>query len=69
MARLSAGKQINVIEWLNFSAINVPQEYKNVVEDRIKTKKLKPGSSVKSQTPKVYFRRENYYNTLLIKKI
>jgi hypothetical protein len=62
--------RIDIIEWLNYSAENVPKEYSHSMEKHFLLKKISPVmSKISYQTPKVYFRRENYYDPLLIKKL
>ncbi|MCG3165581.1 MAG: hypothetical protein POELPBGB_01349 [Bacteroidia bacterium] len=62
-------KQINIVEWLNYSASNVPIEYKKAAEKKIKTKQGIPVSSdIHIQTPKVYFNRGSYNSSLSIKE-
>lgn len=62
-------RQIDIVEWLNYAAQEVPKVYLATTRQKVKLKLIVPGTGkVSYQTPKVYFRRENNYDPLLIKK-
>jgi len=59
-------KKIDIIEWLNYTAQEVPKTYLAAKQQKVQQKKIVPGK-MNYQNPKVYFRREKNYDLLIVK--